>query len=138
MVSRYVLPRYAPTIPVHISWVPAKNTTIQIMEGHPFVGSPKSSVLIITNIIRINAIAVTIKPRLMTNERGAVENPRIASNEYRSSPKNDHYVSPATLSTFSNSIHLVLNPTQLYIPLVNRLLSPSSSMASTIFRVIIR
>ena len=72
------------------------------------------------------------KPSIDERASGIVENAVIPSREYKNNFQKDHFVSPATLSTFSYSIHLVLNPTQPKIPFENQLYSPISIMALTI------
>jgi len=54
---------------------------------------------------------------------GAVENAVIPSRAYLNNFQNDHFVSPATLSIFSYSIHFVSNPTNENNPLENLLYS---------------
>ena len=69
-------------------------------------------------IIKIvkNATTQNINPNTEDNINGTVENAVIPSKAYLNSFQNDHFVSPATLSTFSYSIHFVLNPTKLNNP----------------------
>ena len=52
----------------------------------------------------------------MDNDNGNVENAIIPSKEYLNRFIKDQEVVPATRSTFSYSIYLVLNPTQENIP----------------------
>ena len=63
--------------------------------------------------------------------RGDVVNETIPSMEYLNNPQNDHFVSPATRSTFLNSIHLVRNPIHSYNPFEKRLTSGMDNKAST-------
>ena len=58
--------------------------------------------------------------------------------EYLNRLQKFHLVAPATRSTFSYSNHLVSKPTQLKMPLLNRLYSAMDSTASTILRLISR
>ena len=69
---------------------------------------------------------------------GTVEKASMHSTEYLNSPQNDHFVFPATRSTFSNGSHSVLNPTHSKIPLEKRLYSDMARMLSTICRDIRR
>ena len=100
-------------------------------DGHPLVGSLKISVLIIINIINIKAINNISIPISDAIANGAVEKATIPSILYNNNFQKDHFVSPATLSTFSNSIHFVLNPTQPNSPLLKRLYSFNSNKAFT-------
>ena len=77
-------------------------------DGHTLVGSLKISVLIIINIINIKAINNINIPISDAIANGAVEKATIPSILYNNNFQKDHFVSPATLSTFSNSIHLFL------------------------------
>ena len=80
----------------------------------------------------------TTTPISDTIVSGTVENAMIPSNAYRNNFQNDHFVSPAARSTFSNSIHFVLNPTHPKIPFVNRLYYGMERIALTISLFIIR
>ena len=91
------------------------------MDGHPATGSPKQMVLTRINNKNRNAIIHTPTPSMETMARGAVENPMIPSKLYLNNFQKDHFVSPAFLYTFSNSIHFVLNPTHPKIPFEKRL-----------------
>ena len=71
------------------------------------------------NMININAINNINIPISDAIANGAVEKATIPSMLYNNNFQKDHFVSPATLSTFSNSIHFVLNPTQPNSPLLN-------------------
>ena len=59
----------------------------------------------------MNAKTEIIIPKIIDMESGTVVNAITASMEYLNSCQTDHVVSPAALSMFSYSIHLVLNPT---------------------------
>ena len=72
-------------------------------------------------IIIINAIRQLNMPRREAKASGAVEKAKIPSSEYENNLLNDQAVVPAALSTFSYSIYLTLNPTQLKIPFEKRL-----------------
>ena len=52
------------------------------------------------------------KPSIDERASGIVENAVIPSREYKNNFQKDHFVSPATLSTFSYSIHMEIKPTQ--------------------------
>ena len=54
---------------------------IQTMDGHPEVGSPKTSVLIMINTMKINATMHINIPKKDASASGAVENPIIPSKE---------------------------------------------------------
>ena len=86
----------------------------------------------------MNAIIQKRIPKTDAIINGRVEKAIIPSREYKNNPINDHFVSPATRSTFSKAIHFVLNPTQPKIPFEKRLYSPISNIESTICRVIRR
>ena len=60
-----------------------------------------------------------------------IENAVIPSNAYLNNFQKDHFVSPATLSTFSYSIHFVSNPTKLNNPFEYLLYSFKEIIAST-------
>ena len=96
---------------------------IHASDGHPLVGSPQIRVLITINKIAKNAATQNASPKKDAIASGAVENPIIPSNEYKNNFQNDHFVSPAMRSTFLNSSHLVLKPTQAKIPFVKRFFS---------------
>ena len=70
------------------------------------------------NIIIKKDIKQNNKPKIDAMASGAVEKAIIPSSEYKNNFQNDHLVSPATLSTFSYSNHLVLKPTKLNRPLL--------------------
>ena len=131
--SKYVFDKYCPIIPIVNSCIPLTNTTIHIVDGQPGVGSPNASVLTIINIIAINATKQKIKPNKDDNINGVVENAVIPSKAYLNNFQNDYFVSPATLSTFSYSIHFVLNPTKLKSPFEYLLYSFKDIIASTTF-----
>ena len=97
---------------MHESCIPPISIIIHTSEGHPLVGSPYISFLIIINTIMTNAKSIQSIPKNEEITSGAVENPMTPSIEYINNFQNDHFVSPATLSTFSYSNHLVSNPTQ--------------------------
>lgn len=65
------------------------------------------------------------------NINGVVEKAVIPSSAYLNNFQNDHFVSPATLSTFSYSIYFVLNPTKLNNPFEYLLYSFSEIIAFT-------
>lgn len=65
----------------------------------------------------MNDIKQNIIPMIDENNRGVVEKPIMLSIEYANNFQKFHLVVPATLSVFSNVIHLVLKPTQENIPL---------------------
>ena len=85
------------------------------------------------NIIATNATIQNIKPINDDSINGVVENAVIPSNAYLNSFQNDHLVYPATLSTFSYSIHFVSKPTKLNNPLEYLLYSFNEIIASTTF-----
>ena len=89
---------------------------IHTIEGQPEVGSPYTKVFIIMTNINTKATKQNSKPITEDMINGVVENAVIPSIAYLNNFQNDHLVSPATLSTFSYSNHLVLNPTKLKIP----------------------
>ena len=95
-------------IPRQNNWIPLTKKMIQTRLGHPVVGSPKARVLIIITNIIMNDTRQKIKPTIEAMANGAVEKATIPSMAYKNSFQNDHLVSPATRSTFSNSNHLVL------------------------------
>ena len=64
--------------------------------------------------------------------RGAVENAKIPSSEYRNSLWKFHVEVPAARSVFSISMNYVSKPTQLKMPFEKRLYSGISKMAFTI------
>ena len=68
-------------------------------------------------IIMINDIRQKRKPAIEATPNGAVEKATIPSMAYKNNFQNDHLVSPAILSIFSNSSHLVLYPTKANNPL---------------------
>ena len=71
-------------------------------------------------------------PNTDANTNGAVEKAIIPSIEYKNNFQKLHFVSPATLSTFSYSSHFVSKPTQPNIPFEKRLYSGMERMASFI------
>ena len=71
----------------------------------------------------INAIIEKMIPKKVEIDNGAVVKLTIPSMEYWNNPQNDHLVSPATLSIFSYSNHLVSKPTHWNNPLENLLYS---------------
>ena len=77
------------------------------MLGHPATGSPNANVLIIITSIIINEIIQKSIPTIDAIAKGAVEKATILSSEYPNNFQNDHFVVPATLSTFSYSNHFV-------------------------------
>ena len=79
--------------------------------GQPAVGSPKMIVLAMIMIIIMKEIIQKRIPAIELIAKGAVEKATIPSIAYRNNFQNDHFVSPATHSTFSYSSHLVLYPT---------------------------
>ena len=83
------------------------------------------------NMININAINSINIPISDAIANGAVEKATIPSILYNNKFQNDHFVTHATLSTFSNSIHFVLNPTNPNNPLLKRLYSFNSNKAFT-------
>ena len=109
---------------------------MQTIEGHPLVGSPYVNVLATINIIIINDTKQNNKPNTDEKISGVVEKAVIPSNAYLNNFQKDHLVSPATLSTFSYSIHFVLKPTKLNKPLEYLLYSLIEIMLSTICLVI--
>ena len=92
------------------------------VEGQPLTGSPKINVLITIIKIIINAIIENIEPKMEAICKGPTLKAVIPSKEYLNNFQKDHLVSPATLSTFSNSIHFVSKPIQPKIPLEKRLI----------------
>ena len=84
---------------------------IQIVEGHPGTGLLYNIFFIIIKRINIKDIRENKTPKNVEIDNGIVEKLTIASMEYLNNPQNDQLVSPIALSTFSYSIHLVLNPT---------------------------
>ena len=108
MTSKYVLDKYCPITPTENNCIPLTKTIIHTSDGQPEVGSPYINVLTIINIIAKNEITQNIIPNTDANIKGVVENAVIPSIAYLNNFQNDHFVSPATLSTFSNSIHFVL------------------------------
>ena len=83
------------------NWRPLTRKIIQTKDGQPDVGSPKIRVLIIIMIIIKNAIKQKRTPKTDDKTNGTVEKAVIPSKEYLKSFQNDHFVSPATLFTFS-------------------------------------
>ena len=108
LVSRYVLAKYSPIMPIENSWIPLTKKMIQAILGQPDVGSPKINVLTIIMIIKINAIKQNKIPMNADITNGVVEKDTIPSIAYLNSFQIDHLDSPAILSLFSYSNHLVL------------------------------
>ena len=82
-VSRYVLDRYCPTMPVQNNWMPPTIKIMHTKDGQPDTGSPQISVrTTITTIIK-NDIRQNSTPAIEARESGATENPVIPSSEYR-------------------------------------------------------
>ena len=79
LVSKYVLDKYCPIIPMQNSWIPLTKKRIHARLGQPDVGSPNINVFIIITIIRINAIKQKIIPAIELIASGAVENAIIPS-----------------------------------------------------------
>ena len=88
---------------------------------------------IMTNATKRNSIPITD-----AMDSGAVENATIPSREYKNNFQKDHFVLPATRSTFLYSSHFVRKPTHPKIPFEKRLYSPISRIASVICLVISR
>ena len=120
------------------SCTPLTSRIIHASDGHPEVGSPNTSVLTIITIIKINATIQNKIPRNADTASGNVENPIIPSILYSNNFQKDHFVSPAILLTFSNSIHFVLKPTHPNKPYEKRLYSLNSRIASMNFLFIRR
>ena len=118
-------------MPIVNNCIPLTNTIIHAIDGHPAVGSPYTNVFTIIKIIAINATKQNINPTIDENINGVVENAVIPSIAYLNNFQNDHLVSPATLSTFSYSIHFVSNPTKLNNPFEYLLYSFNEIMLST-------
>ena len=89
---------------------------IQARLGQPPTGSPQIKVLQIITIIIINAMKQNRTPKNAAMVNGTVVKATIPSMAYLNNFQKDHFVSPATLSTFSNSNHFVLYPTKLHNP----------------------
>ena len=87
----------------------------QISDGYPATGSVQIKVLTTIITIIIKATIQKATPKIDAIASGAVENAKIPSSEYKKSFQKLHVVVPATRSTFSYSIYLVLNPTQLKV-----------------------
>src|SRR5699024_4194642 len=131
LVSKKILLIYFPMIPRQSSWIPPINKIMTTREGHPAVGSPN-----------INARSMMINPAIMeiTNikapvyeaiDKGISEKLIIPSTEYLNKLQKDQVVLPATLSLFSNSRYIVLNPTHENNPFEKRLYSVNSRIAFT-------
>ena len=106
------------------------------VDGQPDTGSPYNSVFAIITIIKSTAIKQKHIPINAAITSGTVENAVIPSKEYVNNFQKDHFVLPATLSTFSYSSHFVSNPTQVKIPFENLLYSCMETIASFICLVI--
>ena len=78
-VSKYVLDRYCPIIPIQNNWTPLTKKIIHAKLGQPDVGSPNISVFMIITIIIINAIRQNIIPAIELIASGAVEKAVIPS-----------------------------------------------------------
>ena len=86
----------------------------------------------------MNANIEIIVPKRVEKDNATVEKLTIPSIEYLNKLQKDQLVSPAILSIFSYSNHLVLNPTHWNNPFENLLYSESSKTESTTWRVIKR
>ena len=115
------------------SCIPPIKSMITTVEAQPATGSPNTSLLIMIKSIAIIATIKLNTPAIEAMYSGALENATIPSRLYKKSCQNDHFVSPATLFTFSNSSHFTLKPTQPNSPFENLLYSLSESSASTYF-----
>ena len=80
---------------------------IQAKLGHPATGSPNNNALTNTKTTIIAAIKQKNKPSIDATTKGSVENAKSPSKEYKNNFQKLHFVSPATLSTFSYSNHFV-------------------------------
>ena len=78
-VSRYVLDKYCPIIPIQNSWIPLTKKMIHTKLGQPDVGSPTISVLTIIIRIKMNDIRQKIIPTIELIANGAVEKAIIPS-----------------------------------------------------------
>lgn len=67
-------------IPIQNNWIPLTKKIIHTKLGHPEVGSPNISVLIMINNISRKAIRQKIIPAIELIARGAVENAMMPSN----------------------------------------------------------
>ena len=83
------------------------------------------------NMININAINSINIPISDAIANGAVEKATIPSILYNNNFQNDHFVSRASLSTFSNSIQFFLNTTQTNSHLLKTSYSFNSNKAFT-------
>ena len=117
---------------MHRNCSPATNKIMHTSEGQPATGSPHTSFLIKKNSSIANERAVQNVPKPEAIIIGASEKLMIPSMAYLNSFQKLHFVSPATLSTFSYSSHFVLYPIQPNIPLENLLYSHIDTMASFI------
>ncbi len=80
-VSRYVLDRYSPTIPVQKSWIPLTMKMMHTSDGQPDTGSPQIRVLtMMTSIMRNDSIQKHT-PTTDARDSGATEKPVIPSSE---------------------------------------------------------
>ena len=125
-------------MPIHKSCIPPIKNMIQAVLGQPETGSPNARVLIMINTISAAATSENRMPKTEARTRGAVEKAIIPSREYLNSFQKLHFVSPATLSTFSYSSHFVSKPIQPNIPYENLLYSGIDKIASFISFVIRR
>lgn len=79
-----------------------------MVDGQPLTGSPNNSVRTTITKIITKAMNENRIPKTEAICRGSTLKAVIPSSEYLNNFQNDHFVSPATRSTFSNSIHFVL------------------------------
>lgn len=68
-------------IPMQNNWIPPIITMIQIIDGHPEVGSPNIKVLTMINMMNRNAITHIKIPKKEASANGAVEKAMIPSKE---------------------------------------------------------
>mgnify|MGYP004536399991 CR=1 FL=1 len=83
-------------------------------------------------IIATKAIKHIKIPNTAAIDKGAVVNATIPSIAYLNNFQKDHFVSPATLSTFSYSNHLVSKPTKLNNPFEYLLYSFKEIVSSSV------
>lgn len=79
LVSKYVLDKYWPIIPMQNNWIPLTKKIIHTNDGQPDVGSPIIRVLIMITNIRIKDIRQNIIPIIELIANGVVENAVIPS-----------------------------------------------------------
>ena len=103
-VSRYVLDMYCPIIPRHKSWIPPIKITTQMIEAQPATGSPNISRRIMMTASAKNEKNVIVVPNQDAMLKGTCEKLMIPSIAYLNNFQKFHFVSPATLSTFSYGI----------------------------------